>query len=516
MTGEELLAWLSERGVVLAAVGGDLHCDAPAGVLTDDIKQMLASNKAALLARLTSGATPQSLCQRRLWFLQHLNPDSAAYNERAAVRLTGPLSVAALEQALGEIAHRHEILRTFFPLSEDAEPCQVVLPFASSPIRFIDLAGLDREAASTAFQDQTVAESERPLPLEAVPPIKTILFRVDEEDHVLVILMHHIMSDGWSMGILWEEFAALYAACGAGRSHSLPELERQYADFARWQCRRAGTSETQMLSRWKEALEGAPLLLDLPFDWPRPARQSFEGGTFDFRMGASVADRVREMSRRTECSPFLCCLSAFQALVYRYTGKSDFLVGVPISGRNQSQFHDLIGYFSNTLVVRADCSGQPSFDELLMRTRRTVLDAYENQETPFERIVEGLQVARTLSHSPVFQVVFTFQREILNGRAMPGLDVRAVDLPGRSSKFDLVLSMSEDSDGLTGRFTYCSALFRAETIQAMASHFCNLLASAVSSSDTCLDEFEMLNPEERALFATPTEVPELNGCFDFS
>jgi hypothetical protein len=516
MSATELLAWLEGQGVSVEVHDGELSCDAPQGFLTPKIVASLRQHKQDLLRLVAAAPVAQSFGQRRLWFLQRLNPGTTAYNEQAAIHLIGLVRLLPLEQALTRVVQRHDILRTVFSASATGTPIQSVERFAHVPIAIVDLEGLSPEHALHIVREGTKEDANRPFCLESAPPLRIVVYRCSAANHTLLLSMHHIVSDGWSMGVLFREFAAMYAAFASGGIDRLRPLTRQYVDFARWQTKRFEEPlGVRALQYWKARLSGLPLVIELPTDFPRPQVQSFEGASLAFQLDRFVSRGVRELVRQTGSTTFLCLLTAFQTLLHRYSGLTEFVLGVPVSGRDDSDFTALIGFFSNTLVISADFRESPSFRQLLTRARTTIVEAYENQRAPFECVVEALQPARSLRHSPVVQIVFTFQGGMLGDASMPNVRAELLDLPSRSSKFDLVLSMDEREDGLSGRFTYCSALFREQTLERMAAHFGTILKSALARPDVPASELALLTPEERALLSIPTRVAELERPYQF-
>ncbi|HEX8318267.1 condensation domain-containing protein, partial [Longimicrobium sp.] len=350
---------------------------------------------------------PLSFAQERLWFIDRLEPGSAAYNIPAAARLAGALDGAALERALGEIVRRHEVLRTVFA-EVDGSPVQVVQPFGGFHLPVEDLSGLgdaDREAAVGRWVRQ---EAARPFDLAAGPLFRAALLRLGDEDHVLLLAMHHIVSDGWSMGVLFREFSALYAAYREGRESPLPELAVQYADYAVWQREQVeGETLERQLAYWRVRLAGAPELLELPTDRPRPPVQTYRGATVPVELSAELLERLQALGRSEGATLYMVVLGAFQVLLSKYSGSEDVVVGSPIAGRTRKEVEELIGFFVNTLVLRTDLSGDPSFRETLRRVREATLGAYAHQELSFEKLVAELQPERSLGHTPLFQVMFS-------------------------------------------------------------------------------------------------------------
>ncbi|RMF32232.1 MAG: non-ribosomal peptide synthetase, partial [Chloroflexi bacterium] len=373
------------------------------------------------------GDLPLSFAQQRLWFLDQLEPGSPFYNIPTAVRLTGPLDVAALEASLNEILRRHESLRTTFP-TVDGRPRQQIAPELTLSLPVIDLRGLpeaEREAQALRLATE---EAQRPFDLAQGPLIRALLLQLDDDDHIALLTMHHIVSDGWSMGILIQEIAVLYDAFSQGRPSPLPELPIQYADFAAWQRKwLQGEVLERQLAYWKEQLADLPPLLELPTDRPRPAVQSFRGRTHSFVLPETLSRAIQELGRREGATLFMTLLAAFQALLYRYTGQERFAVGTPIANRNRAEIEGLIGFFVNTLVLRADFADNPTFRQVLKRVRETALGAYAHQDLPFEMLVDALQPERDLSHTPLFQVMFVLQDTPMGSHRLSHLTLSPVE-----------------------------------------------------------------------------------------
>jgi amino acid adenylation domain-containing protein len=444
-----------------------------------------------------TGTLPLSFAQERLWFIDRLDPGSAVYNMPVAWRLGGALDEAALERALGEIVRRHEALRTTFA-EVDRSPVQVIAPFAGFALPVEDLSGLSEADREAAVRRRAGEEARRAFDLSAGPLFRAALLRLGDEDHVLLLSMHHIVSDGWSMGVLFRELSSLYAAYREGREAPLRELAVQYADYAVWQREQlAGEVLDRQLAYWREQLAGVPELLELPTDRPRPPVQTYRGATAPVELSPELMERLQALGRSEGATLFMTLLGAFQVLLSKYSGSEDIVVGSPIAGRGRREVEELIGFFVNTLVLRTDLSGDPSFREILRRAREVTLGAYEHQEVPFERLVAELSPARSLSHSPVFQVMFTLQNAEGGGGALPGLSVSGVGAELASAKFDLSLSLTATAQGVRGGVTYSTDLFERSTIERMLGHFSRLLEQAAADADVRLSELGLLEAEER-------------------
>ncbi|MBV9110009.1 MAG: amino acid adenylation domain-containing protein, partial [Gemmatimonadetes bacterium] len=444
-----------------------------------------------------AGPLPLSFAQERLWFLDRLQPGSAFYNSPVALRLGGALDVAALERAIGQVVRRHESLRTVFA-EVDGAPVQVIAPFAGFTLEVEDVAPGD--AARRAAE-----EAVRPFDLAAGPLFRARLLRVAPEDHVLSIGMHHVVTDGWSQGILLRELAALYASFAAGSEVALPDLPVQYADFAAWQrAHLRGAALDAQLAFWRGRLAGAPELLELPTDRPRPAVQAFRGARIPVALDGELVGKLRALGHREGATLYMVVLAAFQLLLSRWAGSDDVVVGSPIAGRGRREVEELIGFFVNTLVLRTDLSGDPGFREALRRVRETTLGAYEHQDLPFEKLVAELRPERSLSHSPLFQVLFILndaERAAASAPpagAMPGLRVGGVEADSGTTRYDLTLDLSVQGDGIGGALEYSTDLFERETVERLLGQLRQLLDRVVADPALPLSRMDLLDDGERA------------------
>jgi amino acid adenylation domain-containing protein len=444
------------------------------------------------------GPAPLSFSQRRMWFLDRLEPGNAFYNLPSALRLRGALDVPALERALGEIVRRHEALRTTFA-EADGSPVQVVAPFGGFALPVEDLSGLDEPDREAAVRRRAGEEARRPFDLSAGPLFRAALLRLGAEDQVLLVSMHHIVSDGWSMGVLQREMGVLYTAYREGRESPLPELAVQYADYAAWQREQmAGEVLERQLAYWRERLADAPALLELPADHPRPAVQTYRGTTVPVQLSAEVLERLQALARSEGATLYMTLLAAFQVLLSKYSGSEDVVVGSPIAGRPRKELEELIGLFVNTLVLRTDLSGDPSFRETLRRAREVTLGAYAHQEVPFEELVAELQPERSLSHSPLFQVMFVLQNAGGQGGALPGLSVGGAGAEHATAQFDLSLEVAATPQGLRGGLNYSTDLFERGTAERMVGHLVRVLEQVAADADVRLSQLELAGPQERA------------------
>ncbi|HEX8191018.1 MAG TPA: non-ribosomal peptide synthase/polyketide synthase [Pyrinomonadaceae bacterium] len=446
------------------------------------------------------GEASVSYGQRRLWFLQRLEPESAAYNLPMAIRLAGRLDVEALERTLTEVVRRHEILRTTFD-EVAGQPVQVIAPAQQVRLAVTDLSGAgDEHERAGEARRLTLEEARRPFDLSRGPLLRAGLLKLGDEEHVALLTMHHIVSDGWSIGLLVKEVAALYEAFATGRPSPLGELPIQYADYAAWQRRwlDGGALERQ-LDYWREQLGGAPAALDLPTDRRPPAARARRGAHHPFTLPAGLARGVGELSRRRGTTTFMTLLAAFQALLARYSGQQDVSTGTPVAGRGRAETEELIGFFVNTLVLRTDLSGDPTFDELLGRVREVCLGAYAHGDVPFERLVEELQTERSLDHTPLFRVMFALQNAPLGELSLRGLRLSPVTEPGAAAMFDLTLNMQEVGGEIRGSFVYDTDLFDAATVERMAGHLLTLLQGAVARPGERVSALPLLGEAERRL-----------------
>ncbi len=442
-------------------------------------------------------ALPLSFAQQRLWFLDQLEPNNPFYNIPLSMRLTGELNVDALEWALAEIARRHEVLRTTFTV-RDGNPVQVIAPEMNFVLPVVDLSTNPTEQRETDAKRLAEEEARRPFNISRDPMFRAKLIRLNQQEHALVLVMHHIAGDGWSMGVFSREIAALYEARAQGKPSPLPQLSIQYADFAAWQRQWLhGDVLEKQLAYWKEQLAGAPSSLDLPTDRPRPAIETFRGAFVFGNLAKDLKESLAALSRKEGVTLFMTLLAGFQALLSRYTGREDVVVGSPIANRANHDIEDLIGFFVNSLALRTDLSGNPSFRELLKRVREVALGAYAHQHVPFEKLVEELQPERSLSHNPLFQVSFVLQNAPMPPLSLAGLTITPMTATSRTAKFDLTVFLRETADSLVCALEYNTDLFDELTIQRMLGHFETLLRGAVANPDQKLTDLPLLAEQER-------------------
>ena len=459
------------------------------------ITQLPAEKQELLASRLA----PASFGQQRLWFLDQLHPDNPGYHIFTTVRLKGSLDVEALAAALNEIVRRHHLLRTSFPMI-GRRLVQLVHPVAPLQMETFDLCSMDPHEREREVRRMARNEFERPFDLRQGPLLRASLVRMSDQEHVFFLTLHHIVFDGWSRRIFLGELAALYESCSRGAAARLPELGRQYGDFARWQRQwLSGEVLERQLVFWKERLKDAHSSLPLPFDRPRPKAQSSNGARCSIELPAALSDALRVLARESETTPFMLLLAAFKVLLCRYAGIVDISVGTPVAGRDRPELEGLIGFFVNTLVLRTDLSGDPPFSTLLGRVRDTALDAYAHQDLPFEKLVDELQPDRDLGVSPLFQVMFSMQNSAADAAAFPGLELAPLEFEPTAAQFDLTLSLVNTQDAIRGNLEYSSDLFEEVTIQGMIAHYRNLLEGIAADPDMRIRELPMLSQSERRL-----------------
>ncbi len=442
---------------------------------------------------------PTSALQSGLWFLHSLGETIDAYKLRSGVRLSGVLDVGGLEWAIGEVIGRHESLRTTF-VEIDGEPWQVVGEAGGWELPREDLTGLGGAELEEEIRQRAEEMAGRGFDLERGPLFRAELLRLSDSEHVLLLSMHHIVSDGWSMDVLFRELSVLYEAYGGGSATSpLPELPVQYADYAMWQREwLEGGELARQLTYWKGKLSGAPELLELPTDRARSAVQSHRGGRERFDIPAEVVEGLRALGREEGATLFMVLLAAFKVLMARYSGQEDVVVGTSIANRSREEFEGLIGFFTNTLALRTDLSGEPSFREVLRRIRETTLEAYEHQDLPFAKLVEELNVERSPAYNPVFQVFVGFRAVRPHSEARSSFGYPFALPKGRSVKFDLVAMLVEKEDGsVVGSCGYSTDLFDSATIERMMGHYGRLLESVVEDVECPIYEMAMLGEDER-------------------
>ncbi len=441
---------------------------------------------------------PLSFAQQRLWFLDQLAPGTSFYNVPVAVRLQGQLDEEALEEAFATILQRHESLRTTFR-SVAGKPVQVIAPQLPLRLRREDLRELPAEERVSAARQLATAEAQRPFDLAEGPLYRVALLKLDATDHVVLFTMHHIISDLQSRLVLTREFTALYTAFVDGNPPALPTPTVHYADYAYWQRQwLSGPAYGAQLAWWREALAGSNHVLDLPTDHPRPALQTYNGADEALTLPDELGAALVQLSRREGVSLYMTLLAAFQTLLYRYTGQGDINVGTPVSGRTSAETEGMIGFFLNTLVMRAKLDGNLSFRDLLKQVRTTTLAAYAHQEMPFEQLVEAVQPTRSMSHAPLFQVSFSTITEPNEAVELPGLTLQPFMGESNTAKFDMALLMVEGTNGLTAQLEYNTDLFEPATIRRFLSHFAQLLAGFVANPQMPIGTLPLLAADAEA------------------
>ena len=509
MTTLEFLSQLRKSGVELQLVGDRLRIRAPEGVLTPSLREELAARKEEILQFLeTIKGNPQSLAQispyprnghlplsysqERLWFLDQMEPGNPAYNMPAAIRLQGILNLSCLQRALDEILVRHEVLRTNFDVLED-QPVQIIRHARALPLTFIDLSNLPFEEQTAEAKRLTEAEAKRPFQLHEDVLIRASLLKLNEEEHIFLLTMHHIVSDAWSITVFAREFSSLYNAFVNGQSNLLPPLPIQYADFAQWQrdWLQGERLETQ-LAYWKRQLQGELPQLEILLDKPRPAVQSHQSGQATLELSASLSQALRHLSQQEDATLFMTLLAAFKLLLYRQTGLEDIIVGSPIAGRNRAETENLIGVFLNTLVLRTDLSGNPSFRELIQRVKRVAIDSYTHQDVPFEKLLIELQPERDLSRTPLFQVFFNMLNLESGHVRLPGLTAEILNTIDIDSKFDLNVYIHEVDGVLKLQLVYNSNLFYHDQILSLLDQYEYILNEVSVDPDQWISTLPLL------------------------
>ncbi|WP_375509763.1 condensation domain-containing protein [uncultured Nostoc sp.] len=450
--------------------------------------------------RSQTSPAPLSFAQQRLWFLHQIDPGNTSYNEQGIIQLIGVLDVVALEQSFNEIVRRHEALRTTFEMVED-QPVQVIhpIPTANVTITVENVCNLPEGQRNSDVQRLIVEESQRTFDLIQGPLLRCTLLRVGEQEHILLFTIHHIVSDGWSIGLLVQELAALYEAFSTGKASPLPELPIQYADFAVWQLQwMQGEVLHAQLAYWKKQLGNNLPVLQLPTTRPRAEVKTNRGATSSFVIPPNLSKALQALSRQEGVTLFITLLAGFQVLLQRYINQDDIVVGTDVANRNRAEIEALIGFFVNLLVLRTDLSGNPTFRELLKRVRQVALGAYAHQDLPFDQLVKALQPERNLSNSsPLFQVLFVLQNTPLPALELPGLTLSFLEAENKIARFDLALFLTKTEQGILGRWQYNADIFDAIAITSLTDHFQKLLNSIICRPDTRIGNLEMLTETQK-------------------
>ena len=440
---------------------------------------------------------PVSSAQQRLWFIDQLDPGTPAFNIPAAVRLLGSLDVEILEQCFDEIINRHEALRTSFA-ADDGLPVQVIAPSLKFEIPLVDIRHLPEAERMAHVEKLITSECQRSFDLTRSPLMRATLVVLGEHDHVLVMMMHHIIGDVWSVRVVMKELATLYEAFSARRPSPLPELPIQYCDYSTWQREWLQGEDLQsQLAYWKQKLIGMPEALELPTDRPRPPVQSIWGAKHFLKIPKQLTDTLRAIAQEEKASLFMTLLAAWKVLLHRYTGQHDIVVGAPVANRNRSEFEGMVGFFVNSLILRTDLSGDPSFRELLRRVRETTFEAFANQDFPFERLVEVLQPARSMSRNPLFQTDFILQNSPRSAYQVTGLTFEALPVQNGTAQLDLTLDLWEEPDGIGGWLEYDTDLFDASTAARMIGNYINLLERIAAAPGERISRYSLLTDEDR-------------------
>ncbi len=506
---ETFLTDLNQLDIKLWVEGDRLRCNAPNGTLTPELKAELAARKGDIIQFLQrqphrrikridrTGTLPLSFAQQRLWFLTQLEEASTIYNESAALKLEGVLDREALAKSWREIVRRHEILRASFT-TVNGEPQLAIDADPSVELIVSDFQEFSEAEQLAKIKAFTTSELQGPFDLSQGPLWRVNLIELTPTRHILLLVMHHIICDGWSFGILIRELSILYQAYCTGVASPLADLEIQYVDFASWQQQQLqGAALDQQLSYWQQQLADVPALLELPTDHPRPALQSYSGSSEAFALSHELTEKLKALSQQSGATLFMTILAGFNILLSRYSGQEDIAIGSPIAGRNHKDIESLIGFFVNTVVLRTDLTDNPTFLELLERVRQTCLEGYAHQDIPFEKLVEVLQPERSLSHSPLFQVMFVLQNTPMERLELPGLTLSPVELEKETAKFDMSLMLWETESGLRGTWEYNVDLFQQSTIRRAIGHFQTLLEGVVANPAMPMAELPVMTEAER-------------------
>ncbi|HEV2471689.1 MAG TPA: condensation domain-containing protein, partial [Chthonomonadales bacterium] len=451
----------------------------------------------AIPRRQQGGTGPLSYGQLRLWLLERLAPGGHAYHIPRVLRLLGDLDVDAMQRAIAAVVERHEVLRTIY-LATDDEPLQSPTAKPNLALPLTDLSHLPAGQQEVAWRDLVDKEIEEPFQLDRDAMLRAAIIRLAEKEHLLVLVMHHIASDGWSMGILFRELAALYGAFLSGGANPLEPLPIQYADYAAWQ--RSGQqaeAHSRSLDYWKERLAGGVPQLQLPFDRPRPPIETHNGAVARKLLPLSVMNAAGELSRASGATMFMTLLAAYQAVLYRFSDQEDFVVGTPVAGRTRTETEGLIGFFINTLPLRSEVRGNISFRALLERVKESALAGFARQEAPYEKLVSELNPERDLGVNPIFQVMFSVQNIPKRLWRLPGLEVEPLDMDSGAAKLDLSLTAVETAEGLRIGLTYNCDLFEAATAERIVNGFARLLEAAVASPDAPISDLPVMSEAEQ-------------------
>ena len=527
----DFVSELQDLGITLSAQGEQLRCQAPSGALTPTLRREIGDRKAELLRFLQTTqdtlnsqqspikpvsretASPLSFAQQRLWFLEKTNLTGTAYNMPLPLHLVGQLQPLALQQSLNQLIVRHEPLRTTFA-EHNGTPTQVIGAPFELDLPIVDLRDLSPARQETQLQQLLQQENQSPFNLELEPPIRAKLFQLGTTEYVLLVLLHHIAADGWSMTIFAQELSAHYQAALLGQPVALPDLTVQYADFAVWQRRwLQGETLERQLRYWQQKLQELTPL-QLPTDHLRPTVATFHGARQSLQFSAALTSQLNRLSQKAGATLFMILLAAFKVLLFRYSGQARITVGSPIANRNRNEIEGLIGFFTNSLVLHTDLSGDLSFTDLLTRVQQTALDAYAHQDLPFEKLVDELQPERSLSRNPLFDVMFALQQQeaMVPNFSLPNLEVSWYHGSGAemTTRFDLELHLWPDGEELKGFCAYNRDLFESDTISRMLSHYQTLVAAVVADPNQPISQLPLMSASEQhqllAEWNTPTDA----------
>lgn len=491
----EFLSDLRAGGVILSAEGDRLRCNAPKGAVTEEMRKTLTARKPEILEFLRSTSdtfpmregdvadgSPLSRSQQRLWFVSQIDPGNPVYNVAIALSLHGELNRSAMEDSLRALIERHESLRTSFH-EQEGRPWSKVAEQIAWKCKMIDLSTLPAPMAAAEARRLALEESRRGFDLTMAPLFRATLFRISNIEHLLLLVIHHIVADGWSLGLIAKDLGAYYAAGVAGQKPALDELPGTYRDYVQWEERDVLRAAREQLPFWKEQLRGELPILEIPGDRARPEQQTFRGRRIALRIELELAQRINDLCRTTNSTPFMVLLAGFKALLHHYTGLEDILVGSATSNRQRKEFAPIVGFFVNNLVLRTHLGGNPSFSELLQRVRRTAHDAYAHQEIPFDLLVEKLHPKRRSGHSPLVQIFFTFQNLPMEAIELPGVVVEPVQLDPGIARADLSVEIWPDADGYRCDFEFNSDIYDEETMTEMQAHYVQVLKEAIESPD---------------------------------
>lgn len=499
---QAFLAELAQQGIYLQAHDTKLKVNAPKGKLTPALRERIATHKAALLQHLNNDIPrqtrpqdlPCSFAQQRLWLLEHLEPNTHAYNVPLFLRASGELNLEVLQRALQTVIQRHEVLRTHFiaPEGDNHTALQRVLPSPALGIQITNLQDLDADQQDTEVQRLAQQEQQRNFDLNQGNLLHLHVVQLNPQEHVLLLSVHHIIFDGLSLAILLRELRTLYSAYLKGETNPLAELTVQYADFSVWQRQHlSGENLEQQLIFWRETLQDAPPLLGLPTDHPRPATQSYQGARHPFELTPALSEQFRQLAQHNAATLFMAFQTALSLLLARYTGKQDILMGAPVANRNHPQLEGLIGFFANSVVLRTQIENQQSFNDLLQANKHTILQAFKHQELPFEKLVDELHIERSMSHNPLFQVLFSFQNAHTDGFQLPNVDIQPLVFEHTVSKFDLSFIIREHQSHFTIIIEYNTGLFNASSIAQMQENLQALLQVIVEQPQQAVANLDL-------------------------